>query len=366
MLLGGSAKEIDKGFLFNTWSLGRSNFARRVTLLQDATLLNFTMPHSVVDARSLFEVVCAFCAMLKNDPIHKIQLPPDVRGIQMSSLVGDGLQDEKQPVNSGSQASYNDHRQTWRPNLYSISRVCGKNFKTAFLSSRLGSSRMQDALICIPQQWLDTAREECMRERDLDESLGDVTTQLSKNDTIIAWFLKLLYGHESQSEPMDLFCPLDIHGFTKQEESEAPYLHNDFSTLRCHLTAAELKKSPNHWIANRVRNTLLSYKNTSSARDHWRFLEDSASKIKMPNSTGQSVYITSWAAFDFAKLNFSGANAHDDDNMSSPSVLFLCPKISPRLLSAVDGFFVSWKDADGDSWIRGCMSVDVIRKLDVL
>lgn len=145
MLLGGSAKEIDKGFLFNTWSLGRSNFAIRVTLLQDATLLNFTMPHSVVDARSLFEVVCAFCAMLKNDPIHKIQLPPDVRGIQMSSLVGDGVQDEKQPVNSGSQASYNDHRQTWRPNLYSISRVCGKNFKTAFLSSRLGSSRMQDA-----------------------------------------------------------------------------------------------------------------------------------------------------------------------------------------------------------------------------
>ena len=95
MLLGCSAKGIDKGFLFDTWSLGRNKFAIRVTFLQDATLLNFTMPHSVVDARSLFEVVCAFCAVLKNNQIHKIQPPPDVRGIQMSSLVGDGVQDEK-------------------------------------------------------------------------------------------------------------------------------------------------------------------------------------------------------------------------------------------------------------------------------
>lgn len=47
---------------------------------------------------------------------------------------------------------------------------------------------------------------------------------------MIAWFLKLLYGHDSQREPVDLFSPLDIHGFMKQEESEAPYLHNDFST----------------------------------------------------------------------------------------------------------------------------------------
>lgn len=174
---------------------------------------------------------------------------------------------------------------------------------------------MQDALICIPQKWLDTARKECMRERDLDESLGNVTTQLSKNDTMIAWFLKPLYGDESRSESIDLFCPLDNHGFTKQEETEAPYLHNDSSTLRCHFTATELKKSPNHWIANRARNSLLSCKNTASVRDYWRFLEDSASKIEMPNSAGQSVYMTSWAAFDFAKLDFSGATAHDDDNM---------------------------------------------------
>lgn len=95
MLLGCSAKGIDKGILFDTWSLGRNNFAIRVTFLQDATLLNFTMPHSVVDARSLFEVVCVFCAVLKNNQIHKIQPPPDVRGIQMSSLVGDGVQDGK-------------------------------------------------------------------------------------------------------------------------------------------------------------------------------------------------------------------------------------------------------------------------------
>lgn len=69
-----------------------------------------------------------------------------------------------------------------------------------------------------------------MRERDLDESPGNITNQLSENDAMIAWFLKLLYGHDSQREPVDLFSPLDIHGFMKQEESEAPYLHNDFST----------------------------------------------------------------------------------------------------------------------------------------
>ena len=365
MLLGDPVKQIDKGFLFDTWSLGRNNLAIRATFLQDATLLNFTMPHSVVDAHSLFDVVCAFCALLKNDPIHKIQLPPDVRGIQMSRLVRDDVQGEKQPIDSDCQASYNDHRQTWRPNLYSITKVCGNNFKTEFLTSKLGFSKMQDTLICIPQKWLDTARKECMRERDLDESLGNITTQLSKNDTMIAWFLKLLFGHESQRESIDLLCPLDIHAFTKQEESEAPYLHNDFSTPRCHFTAAELKKNPNHWIANRVRNTLLSYRNAASARDYWRFLEDSASKIKMPNSTGQSVYVTSWAAFDFANLDFSGATAHGD-SMSRPPVLFLCPKVSGRLLSVVDGFFVSWKDANGDFWIRGCMPADVIRSLDVL
>lgn len=224
---------------------------------------------------------------------------------------------------------------------------------------------MQDALICIPQKWLDSARKGCMRERDLDESPGNITNQLSKNDTMIAWFLKLLYGHDSQHEPVKLFCPLDIHGFMKQEESETPYQHNEFSTPRHHFTAAELKKNPNHWIANRVRNTLLSYRNAASARDYWRFLEDSVPKIKMPNSTGQSIYVTSRAAFDFANLDFSGATAHGD-NTSPPPVLFLYPKVSGRLLSGVDGVFVSWKDANGDLWIRGCMPADVIRRLDIL
>ena len=213
----------------------------------------------------------------------------------------------------------------------------------------------------------DTTRGECIRERDLDETLASTKAKISKNDTIIAWFLKVLYGQDShQSEPVDLHCPFEIHAFTKKEDAETPYLHNDFSMLRCHLTAADLKRKPVHWIAERVRNALLFYRNTASVRDYWRFLEDSASNIKVLSSTGQPVMITSLAAFDFGKLDFSGAmDAHDDDNMCPP-VLFVCPKVMPRLLSAVDGLFVIWKDAYGDFWIRGCMSVDAVRGLDVL
>lgn len=85
----------------------------------------------------------------------------------------------------------------------------------------------------------------------------------------------------------------------------------------------------------------------------------------MPNSTGQSVYVTSWAVFDFANLDFSGATAHGDSTFRPP-VLFLYPKVSGRLLSGVDGFLVSWKDANADFWIRSCMPADVIRKLDIL
>lgn len=198
-----------------------------------------------------------------------------------------------------------------------------------------------------------------------EETPGSAKLQLSTNDTMVAWLLKLLYGHNpNQKEPIDLISPFNTRSLTKVEESEPRYLHNNFSVLRCHFTATDLKQRSVSWIAGKVRNALLFYKNPLSVQGHWKFLEESVSKFKLPNTTGKSVVITSWAAFDFANLDFSGANPGDD--ILRPPILFICPKMIPRLPIVSDGLFVSWKDAHESIWIRGWIPTDVIREFNSL
>lgn len=187
MVLDGSTDDIDRAFIFETETLWHSNFAVRATFLKDATLLNFSMPHSIVDAASLFDVVSAFCSLLKNDPIHDIQLSPDVRGVQMSTLVKDSATRE----HSNPHASYEDHQRTWMPSIRNAFKQGVKGLKELFLFG-LGYSKLQERLICIPRQWLDTTRNECMEQLNMHGTSRTPNLQLSVNDIVVAWLRRSL------------------------------------------------------------------------------------------------------------------------------------------------------------------------------
>ncbi|KAE8165710.1 hypothetical protein BDV40DRAFT_297117 [Aspergillus tamarii] len=360
MVLDGSTYDIDKAFIFETETLWHSNFTVRVTFLKDSTLLNFSMPHSIVDAASLFDVVSAFCSLLKNDPIHDIQLSPDVRGVQMSTLVKDSATRE----HSNPHASYEDHQRTWMPSLRNAFKQGVKSLKESLLFG-LGYSKLQERLICIPRQWLDTTRNECMEELNKQGTSRTPKLQLSVNDIVVAWLLKVVYGHGLHSEEsVDCVSPFNTRNLTGLDGSGAPYLHNSFCMMRCHFSVTDLRQKSVAWIAAKVRSALLFYRNPPSVRCHWRFLEDSVSRPTVFNTTGQLVGISSWSAFDFANLDFPGANP-DDGNLCPP-ILFVCPKLMFRLPILPNGTFLNWKDGHGNIWIRGLIPTDVTREFDVL
>ena len=168
----------------------------------------------------------------------------------------------------------------------------------------------------------------------------------------------------ASEESVDFVSPFNTRNLTELDGSGAPYLHNSFCMMRCHFSATDLRQKPVAWIAAKVRSALLFYRNPPSVRDHWRFLEDSVSRPTIFNTTGQLVGISSWSAFDFTNLDFSGANP-DDGNLRPP-ILFFCPKLMLRLPIVPNGAFLNWKDGHGNIWIRGLISTDVTREFDVL
>lgn len=169
-------------------------FAVRVTVLTDATLLGFRVPHDLCDGGSLYEIIKAYRAIIAGTETPQFVPPPDI-GRPMSKMLRD---DPGVPLPLGVSI---ENVQLLNPNEAYLAgfgpflRFVVYLFWVMF-ARKLGlMTRSEERLIHLSGNLVERWRSECQEELDQSALLHDQgraqTVMLTKLDVISAWFLKV-------------------------------------------------------------------------------------------------------------------------------------------------------------------------------
>lgn len=174
-------------------------FALRVTVLKDATLLGFRVAHHFCDGEGLYDIIKAYCDIIWDRPIPDLILPPDTK-VPLSSLVQgkDSL-----PENVDEDIRLPHPSKNFAFGFRSLLLVIGYIFLRLFAGwlGILPSSEWK--YIHLPKGIVEGWRDECQKELDEDASKGRLRegagVELTKNDVITAWFLKVILNPSTPS-----------------------------------------------------------------------------------------------------------------------------------------------------------------------
>ena len=171
----------------------KTNFALRVTILNDATLLGFRIPHYLADGQSMFDVVKAYCDLVADRDILRLVPPPDIQ-MPLSQLTKSDLDPPLiNVVPEGVNICTADEVHTiglWN-RITRASGILLRHLTNGLFASRDFSERY----IYLPKQLVLCWQSECQRQL---EAAGLVEVKLSKLDVIAAWYLKVIMYTRTQ------------------------------------------------------------------------------------------------------------------------------------------------------------------------
>lgn len=180
--------------------LPKELFTLRVTVLEDATLLGFRVPHHLCDGQSAYDIVKAYAMLVAGRRISDLIPPPDI-DVPLSSLVdkraspslSTEILDEKVPFLLPEDKLSLGFSAWLRYVGYAAAKMIG---------AKLGikSQYSEEKYIHLPGTLVEQWQNECQEE--LDDSPTNKGIYLTKMDIISAWLLKVDFHH--------LFPPLLI------------------------------------------------------------------------------------------------------------------------------------------------------------
>jgi hypothetical protein len=163
----------------------------RVTVLKDATLLGFRVPHHLCDGESVFHVIKTYRDIVAGQQIRTFVMPPDIDHPLSQVLQQDtefplpnGLGTEDVPYLHPSEKLLVGLRPWVHYVGYAVSRMVG---------AKLGiSPKFEEKFIHLPGPLVEGWRSECQKELEqAAESKGIDVPTISKLDVITAWFLQV-------------------------------------------------------------------------------------------------------------------------------------------------------------------------------
>ncbi|KAL2838525.1 hypothetical protein BJY01DRAFT_258003 [Aspergillus pseudoustus] len=340
---------VDRKFEFSVASTSRTISKLRVTTLNDATLLWFSVCHGLCDGAGAYDIVRYFSDLLSNRPIPKFVLPPDATGGRMSDLVQD---------NREKQAAETLVRETLNPETFVSSHLTALKFNWKFTMDMLLSSlglapKLTDRLVYLPGPWVDEVRARAQKELQCSSSEFQ-GLQLTRNDIIAGLYLKLVYGaRRTSNKPVDYIGPINYRGLLEALEPDTYYAHNSVILLLCLFSEHELQTHSIAIVAARIRLATMQYRQPAVIKHELRLLEDKALAPAMRDIRGSikwgSAMVSPWTTFDYMSLDFSGAARKGQ----RPSVVFVNANVSLNFASFPSPFAITVKDGAGGYWFRG-------------
>jgi hypothetical protein len=166
----------------------------QVSVLEDATLLGFRVPHHFCDGESVYAIVKAYCATIAGEKVASLVMPPDVDRPLSSVLKEDtGI---TLPTGMGTEGV---------PYLYPNENLClgfGPWIRyVGYAVSRMVGSKLgifpksREQFIHLPGKLVAHWRDECQKELEqlMASDDGQEVPNPSKLDAITAWFLQVSY-----------------------------------------------------------------------------------------------------------------------------------------------------------------------------
>ncbi|KAL3482071.1 hypothetical protein BJX99DRAFT_217312 [Aspergillus californicus] len=341
-ILHGDFPNIDDKFMYNPTLDPKPVCQVRATVLNDATLLCFSFVHGLFDGQSAFEMIQYYCDLLSNKPIPDFTLPPDTNGSRMSDLV---------QVPPGSHMAPPSGEMFITKTL-GLLRILAQTTCSNLLEYLGLTERMTHKMIHLPGSWVNDVRKIAQKELDTNT---DSNIQLTRNDVIAAFYLKLVYSSRPVSDkPVDYFGPVNYRPLLDSPAKGTYYNHNSIILLRCRFSEDEVQMESIAKIAERIRLATLEYKSPAVIQRELRFIEDKVLAPAVPKSRGAMKwglpFVTPWTTFDFKRLDFSGACLAACQRR--PSVVFVNPDL--RLIGGnfPNPLLISVKDGSGGYWVR--------------
>ncbi|KAI5844027.1 hypothetical protein DFP73DRAFT_75213 [Morchella snyderi] len=341
-------------------------FALRVTLLQDATLLGFRVPHHLVDGKGMFEIVSAYATTLSRgtESLPQLVLPLDVHvlrgngseGVKLSELV-EGKDDLPETVKEG--ARFVDPRENFTTGLWSLVKFIVRLLVNQVLRPMVGlGEKGEDRYVHVSGACIEDWVKRCQVELDKAAERGELEEgaglRLTRNDVLSAYWLKA--GHAAlkpDNGPIDLMYNLNYRPHLRSASPGTTYLHNSYYNIRANFPSfSAFQKLPLSRLALEIRLCVLRNKQPSAVRKTLQFMEDTVDKVLSPGVPGGRPdflpFLSSWTTFEYNRLDFSGACEKGQEGRVEFTHAYCA---FPGGID-IRPFGVTLKDGKGGYWIR--------------
>ncbi|RFU25551.1 hypothetical protein B7463_g10788, partial [Scytalidium lignicola] len=298
-----------------------SIFTLRVTILDDATIFGFRVPHYVTDGTGLYEIVKAYSNIVAGNSVQKLIPPPDINVPISQCIRNDGDQNIifsellSQDV-SICKADEIHTRGIW-PAIKQAVNILIHNY-----ASFLQGMSFSNGYVYLPREFISELHNQCQKEVSVvNRSSSDGEIILSKLDVLVAWFLKVSYKHmppESDEGPFDLihmmsyrFCT-QIPGDGSEDSNSMTYLRNSHAAMCLRWSSfRKFQAMKLAQVALAVRALVNYNKSESSVKSFLKFYEVHVDATLSYGPKGARVgylpVVTSWTTFPYFELDFSSA-----------------------------------------------------------
>jgi hypothetical protein len=188
---------IDHVFHFNTIRffnrIPQTLFTLRVTILRDATLLGFRVPHHFSDGQSIYDIIKGYCDLVSDRPIPTVTLPPAITTPLSACVQGE---DSLPASVSSESAPFVDAAENFAIGTIAVVKYVW-NWLSRDIAAKLGfGDKTEERYIHLPGKLVQQWRNDCQKELEQLAKDGALTEgagiELTKNDVIAAWFLKVM------------------------------------------------------------------------------------------------------------------------------------------------------------------------------
>ncbi|TFK35478.1 hypothetical protein BDQ12DRAFT_668565 [Crucibulum laeve] len=349
--------DVDDLFHYDTipfFNIVEQLFTLRVTVLNDATLLAFRVPHHFADGRSTFDIIEAYCNLISGKPIARITLPPHV---PLSTMVHGR---DELPPSVPANAPFIHPAENFTTGALSYVSFVGKVIYKV-LAPKLGIDEPnEEKYIHLPASFVLDLQSTSQIQLDQAAKLGElkegVGLTLTKNDVITAWLLRRSYAHvpADSSTPFDLIYNFNYRQALIQPEAGTNFIFNGFYNLRAHFTSiGELKTIPFYRVALAIRLCCIRNKQPSAVRTSLEFWEKNRSSrlsLAGPYQLDNLPNVSPWTTFGYNELDFSSALRYGEKGNGKVVLTVPCSMLPMRMM--MKPFIMLMKDGQGGYWAR--------------
>jgi hypothetical protein len=341
------------------------------------------VPHHLCDGQSAYDVVRSYCRLIAGEAPPQLVFPPDTE-VPLSKLVQfAGSFPENNPDQDDRFVNPSDN---FALGIAPVMKYIGHTFLQSAKAMIGLSEGHEERYIHLPNGLVQEWRRNCQEELEEAVAQGKLEAaagvELSKNDVITAWFLKVLvwsmvsliisltclltrqcaFAHTTPDEgPVDFMYNFNYRSALEAPEPGTLYLHNSFYNIRTHWSSLrEFQEASLASISLAIRLSVLRNRQPWAIHRSLKYWEQNINEAVVFGSPGTRLdflpILSPWTTFEYNGMDFTEALAQKSQRDGvQGKVIFTHPYVALPMSIAVKPFAIVLKDGHGGYWLRSTL-----------